>query len=80
MQFSVRQKFTEAGGLGVVLIIIGPIVTGLAYAALTSPRTPYGGMAPDVSWLYYVAAAGSLATLLSIPPDARWAPLHRGSQ
>jgi hypothetical protein len=67
MQVRVRQKFTEAGGLGAALIVVGPAVTGLAYAAIASSRQSFGGIAPDVSWLYLVAAAGLCATALSFP-------------
>lgn len=66
MQTIVKQKLTEGGVLGVILMIIGPVVTGFAWLSIASARQTYAGM-PDVTWLYFVAAAGAMLTLLSLP-------------
>lgn len=66
MQTIVKQKLTEGGVLGVILMIIGPAVTGFALLSIASARPTYGGM-PDVTWLYFVAAAGTMLSLLSLP-------------
>jgi hypothetical protein len=67
MQTVVNQKLTEAGVLGVILMIVGPLLTGFAYVCLGSVRAPYGGVSPDIGWLYWLGAAGFLLTAISLP-------------
>ncbi len=67
MQTIVRQKLTEAGVLGVILMVIGPVMAGFSWLSIAFARQVYAGM-PDVTWLYFVAAAGGILTLLSLPP------------
>ncbi|WP_027145930.1 hypothetical protein [Mesorhizobium sp. WSM3626] len=67
MQTIVRQKLSEAGMLGVILMIVGPVVAGFAFLSIASAGRSLTGVAPDVTWLYIVAMVGSMATILSLP-------------
>ncbi len=66
LQTTVSQKLTEAGVLGVILMIIGPVVAGFAFMSIASAGR-FDGVAPDVTWLYLVGLGGSLLTVLSLP-------------
>ncbi|WP_018425761.1 hypothetical protein [Hoeflea sp. 108] len=63
----IRQKFTEGGVLGVILLIVGPTLAGFARAAITPSARTFGEAPPDVGWLYVVGALGILMTILAFP-------------
>ncbi|TIO06906.1 MAG: hypothetical protein E5X88_21055 [Mesorhizobium sp.] len=66
-QTIITQKLTEAGILGVILILVGPAIVGFALMGLSGARRSFDGVPPDVTWLYIVAALGVVLSAMAMP-------------
>lgn len=62
----ITQKLTDGGKFGVLLLILGPLATGLSYVVIMSARSYYA-VTPDLTWLYVVAIAGVMSTVIALP-------------
>ncbi|TIL40241.1 hypothetical protein [Mesorhizobium sp.] len=66
-QTTITQKLTEAGILGVILMLVGPSVVAFAVMAISGARPSFNGIQADVTWLYAVAAVGVFLSAMALP-------------
>ena len=61
MKATISQSYTEAGVVGIILMVVGPIVAVIGLMMLSSPYSAH------LSWPYWIVGIGSIVSLLSLP-------------
>ncbi|MCV0394360.1 MAG: hypothetical protein K5872_13400 [Rhizobiaceae bacterium] len=62
----ISRKFTGAGVLGILFLIIGPALSGFAYIAIAGARATYG-VHFDVSWVYLLGDIRLFLMTMTLP-------------
>jgi hypothetical protein len=61
------QQFNGVGLLGVILLLLGPVISGFGWLAINSGASIYSTIKPDLTTYYGFMFIGAIVSVVSLP-------------